>query len=214
MYGCCPQPSFPWPMVLISFKGPCTMLNKRLPAGSPMASDVGVLTASEVVEKKQQAGNDGSTISPYSSAYSSDTEDLPIKGLVTAQSMPLKSVEDLRIVEEEEASSFDGTSMDDLSTRDTSRNTSFDERQAYGSPQNSLSPSTSIFTFSAPQKSLQDAEQMDQKLKLARLLLTRGKVGETIHSTCICRFFRCIHQPRSVPRHIALSDTVRGLMYG
>ncbi len=149
-----------------------------------MSSNLGVLTASEVVEKKQQAGNDGSTISPYSSAYSSDTEDLPIKGLVTAQSMPLKSVEDLRIIEEE-ASSFDGTSMDDLSTRETSRNTSFDERQAYGSPQNSLSPSTSIFTFSAPGKSLQDAEQMDQKLKLARLLLTRGKVGENVCMLCI-----------------------------
>ena len=146
-----------------------------------MSSKVGVLTASELVEKRQQAGSDVSTISPYSSAYSSDTEDLPIRGLLTSQSMPIKSVEELSIKEEEEASSFDGTSMDDLCTRETSRNTSFDGCQAFGSPDNSFSPSTSIFTFNAPGKSWQQAEQVDQKLKLARLLLTRNKVGTCNH---------------------------------
>lgn len=145
-----------------------------------MSSRVGVLTPSGIVEKRQQAGSDASTISPYSSAHSSDTEDLPVRGLLSSQSMPVKSLDHLSLKDEEEASSFDGISMDDLCTRETSRNTSLDDCQASRSPENSLSPSASIFTFSAPGKFLQHAEQVDQKLKLTRLLLTRGKVGRSL----------------------------------
>ena len=141
-----------------------------------MSSKTSLLPSSEVVQKRQQVGSDGSPVSPYSSAYSSDTEDMPIGGLLPSQSMPIKSVEELTIKGEEECSTYDGTSMDELCTRETSRSTSLDGAQAFGSPDKSLSPTTRIFTLNAPGKSLQHAEQVDQKLKLARLLLTRGKV--------------------------------------
>ena len=160
-----------------------------------MSSKTSLLPSSEVVQKRQQVGSDGSPVSPYSSAYSSDTEDMPIGGLLPSQSIPIKSVEELTIKGEEECSTYDGTSMDELCTRETSRSTSLDGAQAFGSPDKSLSPSpsTRIFTLNAPRKSSQHAEQMDQKLKLARLLLTRGKVGALHHACLAC-------QPRRIGR--------------
>lgn len=128
--------------------------------------------------KMQQPGSDASIPSPYSSTYSSDTDDIPVRGLSRSQGMPIKSVEDLKIREEEDASSLDGTSIDEVPTAETSRRTSFEERPAFGSPENS-SPATSIFTFGATGKCPQHAEQAEQRLKLARLLLARSKVGNT-----------------------------------
>lgn len=142
-----------------------------------MASKISIEKAPEGTKKKHQARSDASTRSPYSSTYSSDTEDLPIRGLSHSPSISIKAVEELRIKEEEDGSSLDGTSIDGLHTTEISRDTSFDDRQALGSPGSSLSPSTSIFTFSAPGQSSQHAEKLEQRLKLARLLLTRGKVG-------------------------------------
>ena len=100
------------------------------------------------------------------------------EGSPKARACPSKSVEDLKIREEEDASSLDGTSIDEVPTAETSRRTSFEERPAFGSPENS-SPATAIFTFGATGKCPQHAEQAEQRLKLARLLLARSKVGNT-----------------------------------
>ena len=128
--------------------------------------------------KMQQPGSDASAPSPYSSTYSSDTDDIPVRGLSRSQGMPVKSVEDLKIREEEDTSSLDGTSIDEVPTAETSRRTSFEDRPALGSHENS-SPATTVFIFGAPGRCPQHAEQAEQGLKLARLLLARSKVGST-----------------------------------
>ena len=140
-----------------------------------MPAEMDLLKMPVDMVRRQQTGSDGSTRSPNSSAYSSDTEDTPIRGLSLSQGMPIKSVEGLSIKEEEDISSFDGTSIDEINTAEISRRTSLDERQALSSP-GSISPRTSIFSFSARAKCPQQAEKVQQGLKLARLLLTRSKV--------------------------------------
>jgi hypothetical protein len=144
-----------------------------------MPDKVDALKAPVETGKMQQPGSDASAPSPYSSTYSSDTDDIPVRGLSRGQGLPMKMVADLKIREEEEPSSLDGTSIDELPTAETSRRTSFEDRLANGSPKNSR-PAASMFIFSAPSKSLQHAEQAEQRLKLARLLLARSKVCITL----------------------------------
>ena len=119
-------------------------------------------------------GSTASACSPYSSANSSDTEDwpLPPRGMGIFN----KAVEGLSINECGEQSSLEPASLDEVQTVETSSRASIEEGQALSSPAESLSPCASMFSLNALGKFSQEAEKVEQRLKLARLMLNRSKV--------------------------------------
>ena len=119
-------------------------------------------------------GSKASACSPYSSADSSDTEDwpLPPRGM----GMFNKAVEGLSINECGDQSSLEPASLDEVQTAETSSRASVEEGQALGSPADSISPCASMFSLNPLGKCSQEAEKVEQRLKLARLMLNRSKV--------------------------------------
>ena len=137
-----------------------------------------IMKPSTEVAQRLAPGNKASACSPYSSADSSDTEDwpLPPRGLGIFN----KAVEGLSINECGDQSSLEPASLDEVQTAETSSRASIEEGQALGSPAESISPCASIFSLSALGKFSPEAEKVEQRLKLARLMLKQEQGSNTL----------------------------------
>ncbi|CAK0734281.1 hypothetical protein CVIRNUC_000409 [Coccomyxa viridis] len=137
-----------------------------------------IMKPSTEAAQRLAPGGNASACSPYSSANSSDTEDwpLPPRGMGIFN----KAVEGLSINECGEQSSLEPASLDEVQTVETSSRASIEEGQALSSPADSLSPCASMFSLNASGKFSQEAEKVEQRLKLARLMLNRSKARDAL----------------------------------